>query len=289
MLRRENFAQCGQEYLDMKEQDAKATTPTHDFCEFITGHKTIKKLTGLDPLSLIKKKKTNSRIILFDGKYNKGSRLENLADVKLLVVVTPRDGQAKLKPSSRNLELAYGSKQTTGMFCGKLAAMWDSDLQHLQLAIGEGWLELKGPNPDFDAVDAIDADWELDDEGSGRENNVATNKTKQTWKTCVSKGSKSASNSNVARGQKRGQHDTVCNNSSKRTCCADSDSDEDKEEEEDNKREEEYEGLTGDDGEDNKEGKDEEDDDEDDKDEEDKDGEDEEEDDKDEGAKNNDE
>jgi hypothetical protein len=65
----------GQEYLDMKEQDAKATTPTHDFCEFITGHKTIKKLTGLDPLSLIKKKKTNSRIILFDGKYNKGNNI----------------------------------------------------------------------------------------------------------------------------------------------------------------------------------------------------------------------
>jgi hypothetical protein len=68
----------GQEYLDMTERDEKVINAASNFCEFVSGHKAIMKHTGVDPLSLMKnkpKKGGKTRVVIHDGKYDKGNKI----------------------------------------------------------------------------------------------------------------------------------------------------------------------------------------------------------------------
>ena len=63
----------GQQYVDMTEMEQDTTGPVQDFCEFVNGQKVIKKLTGSDPPLVVKPKtQRKGRVVLKDGKYDKG-------------------------------------------------------------------------------------------------------------------------------------------------------------------------------------------------------------------------
>ncbi|PLW43439.1 hypothetical protein PCASD_07486 [Puccinia coronata f. sp. avenae] len=72
----------GQQYVDMTELGEDRTGPIQDFRKFVNGHKVIKKLTGLEPPPVVKPKNLRKgRVVLADGKYDKGSKRKNLSDV----------------------------------------------------------------------------------------------------------------------------------------------------------------------------------------------------------------
>jgi hypothetical protein len=67
----------GQEYLEMTERDKKVVSAASNFCDFVTGHQSIQKHTGVDPLSLIKnqpKKAMKERVVIHGGKFDKGDK-----------------------------------------------------------------------------------------------------------------------------------------------------------------------------------------------------------------------
>jgi hypothetical protein len=66
----------GQQFLDMTEVEQDTTGPVQDFCEFVNGQKVIKKMTGSDAPAVVKpKNQRKGRVVLADGKYNKGTLL----------------------------------------------------------------------------------------------------------------------------------------------------------------------------------------------------------------------
>jgi hypothetical protein len=66
----------GQQYFDMTEVEEETTGPIQDFCEFVNGQRVIKKLTGSEiPASTKPRKPRKGRVILADGKYDKGELL----------------------------------------------------------------------------------------------------------------------------------------------------------------------------------------------------------------------
>jgi hypothetical protein len=154
-----------------------------------------------------------------------------------------------------------GNEYGTGpaMFCGKLAAIWDIDLQHWQAAIGEGWFELTGSDRRNKEVNVIGADGVSENNESSEGDTPAAEKTTATPRARVTKDSvKAMSKSNKTVVQKHGRQDTGTTGALKRTCRARRQVLRDcEEEEEDEEDEEEY--LFGhDNGEDDEEEDDEE-------------------------------
>ncbi|PLW14239.1 hypothetical protein PCANC_14488 [Puccinia coronata f. sp. avenae] len=160
----------GQQYFDMTEVEEETTGPIQDFCEFVNGQRVIKKLTGLEiPASTKPRKPRKGRVILADGKYDKGSKKLNLADVreKLGAALTaatsgrymkgwPGETKVKLKELGVQLRVQDNDMQVKPeLFCGRLSSKWDIDLQHMQVAIGEGWMQMTGTDCTGDAVDVI--------------------------------------------------------------------------------------------------------------------------------------
>ncbi|KAA1128654.1 hypothetical protein PGTUg99_020907 [Puccinia graminis f. sp. tritici] len=162
----------GQEFIDMVEGDIE-TGPCQDFVEFVNGQKAIKKLTGKDPLPVKKPRKPRRGKKDFkNGVYDKGSKDENLTDVreKLRTALTnatcgrydhgwPSDTKVKLKELGVKMWVKHNNLFVTPeSFCGALAPKWNGDLKRLQVAIGEGWFKLEGPDhPGSSGVDVVAA------------------------------------------------------------------------------------------------------------------------------------
>ncbi|PLW28367.1 hypothetical protein PCANC_24001 [Puccinia coronata f. sp. avenae] len=168
----------GQQYIDMTELEEDNSGPVQDFFKFVNGQsvvkKLIKKLTGSAIPALTKpRKERKERVILADGKYDKGTKKANLSDVReklgtALAAATggcytqgwPGDTAAKLKELGVQLRVQANDMNVTPDFlCGRLANKWDIDLQHLQVAMGKGWMKLKGPestaNNTVDVIGAV--------------------------------------------------------------------------------------------------------------------------------------
>ena len=70
----------------------------------------------------------------------------------------PGDTQERLTKLGVQLRVrANDLNVTPDMFCGSLGKMWDLDIQYLQVAIGEGWFELTGPERTENTVEVIGA------------------------------------------------------------------------------------------------------------------------------------
>ncbi|PLW22690.1 hypothetical protein PCASD_12850 [Puccinia coronata f. sp. avenae] len=279
----------GQQYVDMTEMEKDTTGLVQDFCEFVNGQKVIKKLTGSDPPPVVKPKtQRKGRVVLEDGKYDKGSKRLNLADVReklgaALVAATggrytrgwPGDTQEKLTKLGVQLRVrANDLNVTPNMFCGSLGKMWDLDIQYLQVAIGEGWFELTGPERTDGSVDVIGA---VPDPVNNNRNNKNQSTAHAISVQTVN------SNRNNIRGLKRGQENSVSGRAPKRICrtkvVQDADLSEDKVEDEEDDEDNDEDEEDNDEDEEDEEDEDKEDEDEEDEDEEDKDEEDEDKDD----------
>ncbi|KAA1115641.1 hypothetical protein PGTUg99_018820 [Puccinia graminis f. sp. tritici] len=179
----------GQQYLDITEDNKDVIGPAQDFADFVNGSKVIKKHTGLDPLPVKNPRKQKfGRKVLADGKYDKGSKELNLVDVreklrKALSAATggrynkgwPGKTKAKLQELGVKMEVQKNDLNVTPeSFCGSLAPKWDIDLQHLQVAIGEGWFRLNSSKKNGENVELGSTnEGDEDDETSG--NGVSTN------------------------------------------------------------------------------------------------------------------
>ncbi|PLW42038.1 hypothetical protein PCANC_13118 [Puccinia coronata f. sp. avenae] len=129
------------------------------------------------------------------GRYNKG---------------WPSNTQSKLQELGVSLRVKLNIDGVTpSMFCGTLGALWDIDLQYLQVAIGEGWFELTGRDHGVDLVDVVGDDWVLDNVGLTAKNSN---------KASTSNANKPNSNKSKPKvGQKRGRPGAVATKPSKRT------------------------------------------------------------------------
>jgi hypothetical protein len=160
------------------------------------------------------------------------------------------------------------------MFCGSLGKMWDLDIQYLQVAIGEGWFELTGPERTDGSVDVIGA---VPDPVNNNRNNKNQSTAHAISVQTVN------SNRNNIRGLKRGQENSVSGRAPKRICrtkvVQDADLSEDEVEDEEDDEDNDEDEEDDDEDEEDEEDEDEEDEDEEDEDEEDEDEEDEDKDD----------
>ncbi|PLW50274.1 hypothetical protein PCASD_01703 [Puccinia coronata f. sp. avenae] len=222
--------------------DPEASPIHHDF---------VKKLTGSNPPPVVKPKtQRKGRVVLEDGKYDKGSKRANLEDVrkKLGAALTaatggrytkcwPGDTQEKLKNLGVQLRVrANDMNVTPNFFCGQLGKMWDLDLQYLQVAIGEGWFELTGPERTEGTVDVI---------GAMRVINNNNNN-----ETTVRSISKQKVKTNANQGAKRGREKFVGGRAAKRVCRTKVVQDVDLSDEEEENEEDEDEGKDNEDSED---------------------------------------